>query len=812
MELHGIPTTIIFARVSGSMKNIMLMVPFVIAAFSQTISAQNSEQHVRKLLKTYCQDCHSGAKPKGRLNLDQLEADFSLASNRERWHTLLKRVHANEMPPDGKPQPTKEEKELLTSWIEARSREARRASGRTVLRRLNRVEYQNTIRDLLGITVDLASKLPEDSSAHGFDINGEAHHVSSFLLEKYLEAADLALSLAIANDPQPPLIAKRYSLKDQHQVKATTEKVFRIEGDTVTMYSSSAWQAVHLYQFYPSHGGRYRFRISASAVQSADKPVTYRVAVASKQMSGKNGLIGYFDAPAGKPGIVDFVEYLEPRTTIHILPYGLASAQAVNKIGADQYQGPGLAVQFVEVEGPLHESWPPASHRRIFGDLKQKPSPIFNNSKRVEVESKTPEADAEKILRSFARRAFRRPATDADLKPILELVNQKLASGYSFERAVRVGLMAILVSPEFLFLRETPGQLNDFAFASRLSYFLWSTMPDEELLKHAESGKLSQPDILREQVERLLNDPKSGQFTENFVGQWLRLREIDATEPSHLLYPEFDHMLKVSMILEAELFFNELLKQNLSLSHFVASDFSMLNARLAKHYGIPGPDGFTFQKVTLPPGSHRGGLLTMASVLKVTANGTTTSPVLRGKWVLDQILGTPPAPPPPDIPTIEPDIRGATTIREQLAKHRQDPSCASCHKTIDPPGFALESFDVIGGWREQYRTTGNGDRKEVIVDGRRMPYRMGARIDPSGTMPNGDPFRNIDEFKELLLKDRDQLARALTVKLLTYATGATPDEFDQRDIEAIVSKVRTKNYGLRSLIHEIVQSPLFQTK
>jgi hypothetical protein len=326
----------------------------------------------------------------------------------------------------------------------------------------------------------------------------------------------------------------------------------------------------------------------------------------------------------------------------------------------------------------------------------------------------------------------------------------------------------------------------------------------------AEKKKLGDPAALRAQVERMLKSPKAATFTENFVGQWLGLRDIDFTEPSHILYPEFDHMLKVSMVKEAELFFAELLKDDLSLANFVASDFSMLNGRLAKHYGISGVDGYAFRKVKLPPESHRGGVLTMAGVLKVTANGTSTSPVMRGAWVLDRILGTPPPKPPADVPALEPDIRGATTIREQLAKHRQVASCASCHVKIDPPGFALESFDVIGGWREFYRTTGNG--QPVTVDGRRMPYRNGKPVDPSDVMPDGQKFKNIDELRQILLKDRDQLARALTVRLATYATGAAPTEGDRNEIEAIVRSVREKGYGLRSLVHAIVQSELFRSK
>ena len=375
---------------------------------------------------------------------------------------MQKRVQLGEMPPKEKPRPPQKDVQALIGWIDAKSGADRLLHGRTALRRLNRSEYQNTVRDLLGIDVDFQEMLPADSSANGFDNNGEALHVSSFLMDKYLEAADIALGLAIANGPRPAAIKKRYSLKDQHHVKTSTEKVFRIKDDTVTLFSSSAWNAVHIYQFYPPDRGRYRFRISASAIQSSDKPVTYCVSMTGKQMAGKRGLIGYFDAPAEKPAIVEFVEFMEPRTTIHILPYGLAGAQTVDKIGADKYKGSGLAVQWVEVEGPLNDQWPPESHRRIFGDLPQKSVPIFNNGKRVEVASNHPEPDAEKILRDFVRRAFRRSVTDAELKPCFELVKNKLAQKYSFEKAVRVGLKWIMVSPDFLFLREKPGKLDDF--------------------------------------------------------------------------------------------------------------------------------------------------------------------------------------------------------------------------------------------------------------------------------------------------------------------------------------------------------------
>lgn len=773
----------------------------------------------RPFLERHCYECHSGETPKGEMRIDRLEANFADALGRMQWRLVVERLGAGEMPPEEKPRPPQDDVKRLTGWIAERIETAEAAeralNGRVVFRRLNRAEYENTVRDLLGVNVKLKDLLPLDSASSGFDNVGEALHVSSFLMDRYLEAAEAALDVAIANRPQPPKINNRYSLTETHQVKHAGESVFRkLDAGGVVMFASSAWQAVTLSPFYPPDRGRYRFRISASAMQS-DKPVTYRVDAGLMLMGTKPHLVGYFDAPPGEPGpansaLVEFIDELEPRNTIRILPYGLAAAQTVNKAGAEAYDGPGLAVDWVEVEGPLYDAWPPESHRRIFGDLRQAPAPIYNRPDRVEVVSDDPRSDAERVLRQFARRAFRRPVDDDDIEPLLKLIEAKLTQGRSFEQAVRSGLTAVMVSPRFLYLDERPGKLDDFALASRLSYFLWSTMPDEELLALAEQGKLSAPEALHGQVERLLNNPKSAAFTENFVGQWLGLRDIDFTEPSHLLYPEFDEMLKVSMVRETELFFAEVLKHDLSLTNFIASDFSMLNGRLARHYGIPGVDGWEFRKTPLPSGSHRGGVLTMASVLKVTANGTNTSPVMRGAWVLDRILGAPPSPPPPNVSALEPDIRGATTIREQLAKHRQLESCGSCHRRIDPPGFALENFDVIGGWRENYRTTGHGE--SVVVDGRRMPYHKGRAVDPADVLPDGRAFANIDEFKQLLLADRDRIARALATKLLAYATGGAPAAADQLQLDAIVGNVREQNYAFRTLIHEIVASDLFRTK
>lgn len=783
----------------------------------QAADSKQFDEQFRPLLATHCLSCHRGEKPKGNLRLDSLPLDLADSATRKHWAGVVDRLNAGEMPPKDKPRPNEKEVQALTDWlgprVAAAEALAREAQGRVVLRRLNRAEYENTVNDLLGINVSLKEQLPADGSADGFDNAGAAHHTSSFLMEKYLEAADTALIMAIANRPQPPAsIDKRYSLKDGHPIRGgSVEDVYRFldEGEVVC-FCSSEWHNVGISTFYPPDAGNYRFRISASTLQGDGKPVTFRVTDSSTRLTGTHGLVGYFDAPPDKPTVFEFVRYMEPRTTIQILPYGLAGANTVKQVGGEDWNGPGLAVQFVQVQGPLNETWPPESHRRIFGDMPQTRFPIYNFSDRVEVVSDQPLVDAERILTKFTRRAFRRNITADDVAPFVAIVETRLAAGYTFELAVRAALKGVLISPEFLFLREQPGKLDDFALACRLSYFLWSTMPDEELFSLAEKQKLSQPGVLREQVERLLRHPKAEQFTTNFVGQWLGLREVDATEPSHIVYPEFDHLLKVSMIREAELFFDEVLKNDLSLTNFVASDFTMLNGRLAKHYGIPDVVGWEFHKTPLPPESHRGGVLTMAGVMKVTSNGTTTSPVMRGAWVLDRILGTPPQPPPENVSAIDPDIRGATTIREQLAKHRAVESCGACHRKIDPPGFALESFDCIGGWRDNYRVTGNGET--VIVDGRRMSYHKGKQVDPSDVTEDGQPFQNIDEFRQLLLRDKDQLARSLTTKLMTYSTGAAPSKADRPEIEAIVARLREKNYGFRTLMHEVVQSAMFQNK
>jgi mono/diheme cytochrome c family protein len=794
------------------------------ATRAPAVDANPQNELSRVFFKQHCQACHSGEKPKGDFRVDTLSQDFADKANRERWLNVVEQLKTGTMPPKEKSRPNAQETQALTDWIDgqvATAQAARNATqGRAVMRRLNQAEYQNTVRDLLGVELELKDLLPDDTAPGGFDTSAEILHMSSYQLNSYLAAADRVLEAAIAGGPRPNHVKRRFDMKAATRRQGVSRE---LEGGVAIFASdlASNIQTV-LWSFLTRDRGKYRFRISAYAYQS-EKPVMFHVNGGNSNLGDPPYLIGHFEVPPGEPTVVEFVEQMEVAKNIRILVDTEMRTNTLQRSGAEDYKGPGVVFQWVDIEGPLLDSWPPLSYRLLFGNLPQ--VPIADNPNRREAISQQPVADAETILRKFTRRAFRRAVTDEDVKPFLDRVQSKLDEGYSFERALRVGLKAVLVSPDFLFLRENihpasnsalpgnltrPAALDEFSLASRLSYFLWSSMPDEELLQLAEQGMLSQPQTLREQVERMLGDPKAQAFTENFAGQWLGLRQIDATLPDRQLYPEYDDLLRQSMIKEVSLFFEEVLKHDLSLANFVSSDFSFVNARLARHYGLPGITGLEFRRVSLPTSSHRGGVMTMAAVMKVTANGTTTSPIVRGAWVLDRILGTPPPRPPANVEAIEPDIRGATTIRSQLAKHRQVETCAVCHISIDPPGFALENFDVIGGWREHYRSIGTGE--PVTVDGKRMRYKNGPAVDAGDVLPDGRRFQTIEEYKNLLLSDKDQLARALAEKLFTYATGTPPTIADRPHLEAIVQSVRKQNFGFRSLIHEVVQSAVFQNK
>ena len=413
------------------------------------------------------------------------------------------------------------------------------------------------------------------------------------------------------------------------------------------------------------------------------------------------------------------------------------------------------------------------------------------------------------------QRAYREPVRETDVQRFLAVIRAAQKEGYGFTDAMIAGYTGVLSSPAFLYFKEKPGRLDDRALAERLAYFLWNSCPDDELRGLAERGVLHRGAELRRQTERLLDDPRSQRFVAAFLDYWVDLRLIVGVDPDAELYPDYqlDDLLVESMIGETQLFFDELIKRNLGITNLVSSDFAVLNERLAKHYGIPGVEGVNLRPVKLPADCDRGGLLTQASILKVTANGTTTSPVKRGAWIMGRLLGQPPPPPPPGIPAVEPDIRGATTIREQLAKHRNEATCAACHKNIDPAGFALESFDVMGAYRERYRSVGAGEKvKGSGHNGINIHYGWGQKVDPSGELPDGRTFQDVRELKQLLVSDPELLARNLTQQLIIYATGAPIRFSDRPAIAKILAHTRPEGYGVRSLIHEIVESDIFLNK
>lgn len=772
-----------------------------------------------KFLEDYCLDCHDADTRKGDLRLDDLDHNYTHPETFEKWEKVLARVSAGEMPPPNRRQPTPRERgelvDLFTPMLIRADAERVAREGRVVYRRLNREEYQNTVRDLLGIDAELKDYLPEDGQAHGFDNVGKALNISSVLMERYLEAADVALDAAIARFKPPATKARRFSpLDDQRLVN--NKNIFLPKKDGLVFFSSG-YSPTGVRAFRAPVAGQYRFRIATTPYQ-ADEPVTFRVYGGMvNSRDGKTELIGYYDVPPGGKHITEIEHRLPKDGSIRPVPY--RTAPDIYQVKAANYKGAGLLVHWIEIEGPLDNEWPPESHTRLFGDIPLKEIELDPRQRRrrrgppeFELVPKHPRQDAEAVIRRFVGKAFRRPITEADVQPYLALVNDRLDRGYPFVEAVRVGLKAILCAPDFIFFREQPGELDDHALAARLAYFLWSTTPDQPLWDLAAAGRLKNEGVLRGQVTRMLQDKRAGVFTRNFVGQWLDLREIEFTTPDRILYPEFDELLQVSMVRETELFFDEILRHDRSALNFLHSDFTLLNERLAEHYGVGGVRGQPFRKVSLPADSHRGGVLTHASVLKVTANGTTTSPVLRGVWVLEKIMGTPTPPPPPGVPAVEPDVRGAASIREMLAKHREDARCSVCHRQIDPAGFALENFDVIGGWQERYRSVDQGERVRKEVNGRGVRYKRGLPVSAADELADGRRFDDIDGFKKLLLDRPDQFVRALSEKLFVYATGGEMTFSDRPEVDRIVAAVKERNYGFRSLIHEVVQSKIFRRK
>ena len=485
-----------------------------------------------------------------------------------------------------------------------------------------------------------------------------------------------------------------------------------------------------------------------------------------------------------------------------------------NAKSASTFGGEGVKIRRVTVEGPLETSWPPERTRKLFPGVEWKASTDKRRGRAYEpVLRDSPLEHARAIVSAIAPKAWRREVSDSEIDALVALARPSLEAKRDFVDSVRIPLRTILVSPGLLFQTGKAGSLDDRALASRLSYFLWRSLPDDELNQLAAEDRLSDHQTLAGQVDRMLADPKHDRFVHEFLDQWLELDTIDATTPDAFLYPEYDDVLRRAMLAETREFFAHLIDKNLSVAHLVESDFTFLNRRLAEHYGIEGVEGEVMRKVQLDPASVRGGLLAHASIAKVTANGTVTTPVKRGNFVLTNLLGLPPKLPPPGVGAIEPDTRGATTIRETLEKHQTLDACAVCHRTIDPPGFAMECFDPVGNFRERYRNSKRVTRETNI--GLRFlhkDYKLGLPVDMSGVTENGFEFNGIRDYKTHLRKSKEQIARNVLSKLIAFSTGAEVQFADREEVERILQATKDDGYPMRSLIHHVVASRLFRNR
>ncbi|MEQ8785687.1 MAG: DUF1592 domain-containing protein [Pirellulaceae bacterium] len=734
------------------------------------------QQKVRPLLVKYCFECHNDDLEEAELNLRPFNSLAQVLDDHKRWVKLLQKVQFHEMPPPDAAQPTKAERQQITAWVDDAVNNINCTGeidpGRPTIRRLNRVEYRNTIRDLLGVDYAPADDFPADDVGYGFDNIGDVLSLPPILLEKYLAAAEDVTGEVILTDLKSPLDVQ-IAAAELEATRGSSRRGLR--GRILT--SSGEMYFAHDFP----HRGKYHVTTVAWGDQAGDEPVRMSLRVDGRQ-------VHVFEVKAERGAPQSYSHILELAPGKHRI--GLAF---LNDYYEPDAKDPGqrdrnLIVEQVSLDGP--EGFRPAdlpeTHTRIFFV-----SPGDDLPKR--------EA-ARKILERFASRAYRRPARESEVVRLLRLFDLADENGESFERAIQLCVQAVLVSPHFLYKVEQPGDpekdgetrlLSEYELASNLSYFLWSSMPDNELLYLAHNGKLREGDNLERQVRRMLADPKAGAFVENFALQWLELRNLDSVTPDEQQFPQFDDNLRSAMLRETELFFTFMLREDRSVLDLLAADFTFVNEPLAKLYGIDGVEGDAFQRVSLS-GTQRGGLLTQASVLTVTSNPTRTSPVKRGKWVLENLLGEPPPPPAPDAAPLDDQTQLTGTLRQRLEQHRADPRCATCHQKMDPLGFALENFDAIGGWRT---------RDE------------GQPIDASGELPSGETFNGAKQLQTLLLKTKkEQFVRCLTEKMLTYALGRGLEYYDQCAVNEIRAALADDNYRISTLVAGIARSEPFQRR
>jgi hypothetical protein len=799
------------------------------------------------IIATTCVECHQGAKPPAGLDLRSLAFRLDDPHTFGWWVRVHDAVEKGMMPPGGKAALSDSARAAFLASI-ARpmvAHEQKRAAehGRSMLRRLNRYEYENTVREILSAPwLRLRQGLPEDGVIARFNKVGQGLDVSHVQMSRYLDTAEQALRLVLdasavksktvrlyAREQRSMINRMKYSPFNNHPERATipilgldaqpdviAEKAPMTVADQRELEGFATTASTYIGNEYrwdgyrAPVGGRYKIRMNVFSIwaetalltapgnrgpktwrptrNATSKGRTVEPVTLYALRAGDKRLLGTYDVTP-EPGVHEIEVDLLPGEQIQPDAARLFRSRPgfTGNPDATEAGTPGVAYRWMEVEGPLDTPASREAARRL---------PLAEGTA----------TDADRLLREFVARAYRRPAREDEIQRYLAIAKGRMPAG--FREAMIAGYTAVLCSPGFLYLEEKPGPLDSNALASRLSYFLWNAPPDAQLRKVT-------PATLRAEAKRLLDHPRSRDFVNAFLDYWLDLRKLTDNTPDQTLYPEsyLDDLLMESALAETQLFVAKLIRENLPIANLVDSRFAILNSKLAQHYGLAPVAGVHMREVDLPAGSVRGGLLTQASVLTVTANGTTTSPVLRGVWILERILGDPPPPPPSGIGAVEPDTRGATTIREQLDKHRADASCAACHRKIDPPGFALESFDVVGAARDRYRSTEEGERVTGFgKNGWAFEFRLGKPVDASGVMPTGESFRNVTEFKRLLLQDRRQIARNLAKQLVTYATGAPPGFADRPEIERIVDAAEKDGNGMRSLIYRVIESRLFTSK
>jgi hypothetical protein len=727
---------------------------------------------VLPLLERYCIDCHSTEAAPAGIVLDTFEDQRAAVQDTRTWLRVRDALEGTIMPPADEPQPTLEERSAITGWVEkdylAAQRGRWQGTAPVVIRRLNRQEYNNTIRDLLGLDLRLADDFPPDDIGHGFDNVGSALNVSPAHVEKYIEAAEIAMDRAIVPPdaegvPPAELIGLR-----THRLPPDKAVEFEHTLKPGLYLADLSLVRVGIAETVPPPRlvvGLGKDRRTLEAVRVQDETVVYRCWL---KVEAGDGLVHV----AMAPGQADSENVVRPE-------------QIAANVSGDQRYGNdrGLHVDSVVVHGPVHVDLKnlPATQRRILFC-----TPGCGDKARLDC--------ARRIIARFTERAFRRPPRPDELERVLRLYRLAAERGESFERSVQVALTTVLASPQFLFLAEPDPSgkdrpLTGFELASRLSYFLWSSMPDDALFQDAREGTLRAN--LRGQVVRMLRDPKADAFVANFAGQWLQLRKIVGVTPDRDLFPGFDETLREAMQLETERYFGYILRGNRSVMELLDSDYTFLNERLAQHYGIEGVRGGEFRKVTLTD-RRRGGVLTQASILTLTSNPNRTSPVKRGQWILQQILGTPPPPPPPDVPKLDESRAAADggTLRDRMEAHRAMPECASCHRQMDPLGFALENYDAVGRWR--------------TVDG---PFR----VDASGELSGGRKFADSRDLKRILGSTAGKkFARCLVKNLFTYGLGRGLEVSDYPTIEEITDRLADDEYRIHSMIFGIVESRAFQ--